>query len=98
MAQCVIFTVYGTRYEDGRFVIKTDPSILQEDSRITLGELTRREILKCLNDKNKNIKFTAEKPDDYKDDNMNIPTLDFKIGINEDNDEYIMMFYEKPMS
>ena len=54
------------RYEDGKFVIKTDPSILQEDSQITLGELTRREILKCLNYKNKNIKFTAEKPDDYK--------------------------------
>ena len=88
----------GTRYEDGKFVIKTDPSILQEDSQITLGELTRREILRCLNDKNKNIKFTAEKPSDYKDDNMRIPTLDFKIGINEDNDEYTMMFYEKPMS
>merc|ERR1711954_389773 len=72
--------------------------IQQEDSRTTLGELTRREILKCLNDKNKNIKFTAENPNDYKDDNRNIPTLDFKIGINEDNDEYIMMFYEKPMA
>ena len=88
----------GTRYEDGRFVIKTDKSSLQEDSKITLGELTRREILKCLNDKNKNITFTVEKPDDYKEDNGNIPTLDFKIGINDDNTEYIMMFYEKPMA
>merc|ERR1711954_634915 len=88
----------GTRYEDGRFVIKTDESSLQEDSKITLGELTRREILKCLNDKNKNITFTVEKPDDYKEDNGNIPTLDFKIGINDDNTEYIMMFYEKPMA
>merc|ERR1711954_433553 len=50
-----------TRYEDGKFVIKTDPSILQEDSRITLGELTRREILKCLNDKNKNIRYRERK-------------------------------------
>merc|ERR1712081_102909 len=58
----------------------------------------RREILKCLNDKNKNITFTVEKPDDYKEDNGNIPTLDFKIGINDDNTEYIMMFYEKPMA
>ena len=32
----------GTRYEDVRFVIKTDPSILQEDSQITLCKLTRR--------------------------------------------------------
>merc|ERR1711954_616812 len=88
----------GTRYEDGRFVIKTDESSLLEDSEITLGEVTRREILKCLNDKNKNITFTVEKPDDYKVDNGNIPTLDFKIGINDDNTEYIMMFYEKPMA
>ena len=91
-------TILGTRYEDRKFILRTDQSSLLEDSKITLGEPTRREILNCLNDKNKNIKFTAEKPDNYKEDNGNIPTLDFKIGINDDNDKYIMMFYEKPMA
>ena len=88
----------GTRYESGKVVIRSEESILLEDSKITLRELTRREILKYLNDKNKSIKFTAKKPDDYKEDNENIPALDFKIGINDDNTEYIMMFYEKPMA
>ena len=78
--------------------MKTDESTLQEVSKITLEELKRREILKRLNDKNKNIQFTAEKPDDYKEDNGNIPTLDFKIGINDDNNKYIMMLYEKPIA
>ena len=88
----------GTRYEDGKFIIKSDPITLEEDSKITLGELTRREILKCMNSKNEHIQFTAEKPSDFEDDDCNIPTLDFKIGINEECDEYILRFYEKPMA
>ena len=88
----------GTRYANRRYILNTNQSSLQEDSKITLGELIRREILICLNNKNKNIKFTAEKPDEHLEDNRYIPTLDFKIGINNDNDKYIMMFYVKPMS
>ena len=51
-----------------------------------------------MNAKNKHIQFTAEKPDDYKNNNGNIPTLNFKVGISEENNEYILMFYEKPMA
>ena len=54
----------GTRYEDGKFIIKNDESTVEEDSKIIIGELTRREVLKSLNAKNKHIQFTAEKPDD----------------------------------
>ena len=53
----------GTRYDDGKFIIKTDESTLEEDLKITLGELTQREVLKSLNAKNKHIQFTAEKPE-----------------------------------
>merc|ERR1712081_158868 len=59
---------------------------------------TRREILKCMNSKNAHIQFTAEKPSDFENDDYNIPTLDFKIGINEECDKYILRFYEKPMA
>ena len=41
------------------------------------------------------IQFTAEKLCDYAEDNSNIPILDFRIGISENNDEYILKFYEK---
>ena len=40
----------------------------------------------------------TEKPDDYIEDNGNIPTLDFKIGIHDENNEHVMMFYKKPMA
>merc|ERR1712081_132706 len=59
---------------------------------------TRREILKCMNSKNEHIQFTAEKPSDFENDDYNIPTLDFKIVINEECDEYILRFFEKPMA
>ena len=51
-----------------------------------------------MNAKNKHIQFTTEKPADYSNDNCNTPTPDFKVGISEENDEYILMFYEKPMA
>merc|ERR1711954_597616 len=86
----------GTRYEDGKFIIWSDPETLEEDSKITLGELTRREILKCMNSKNVHIQFTAEKPSDFENVDYNIPTLDFKIGINKECEEYILRFYKKP--
>ena len=88
----------GTRYEDEIFIIKTNESTLEEDSKITLGELTHRKVLKSLNIKNKHIQFTAETPDDYSSDNSIIPTFNFKIGINEENNEYTLMSYEKPMA
>ena len=55
---------------------------MEDDSKITLGELTWRDILKCMNSKNVHIQFTAEKPSDFVYDDYNIPNLDFKIGIN----------------
>ena len=85
----------GTGYEKGRFVLKNDDSTLEEDSKITLGDLTQIEVIKSLNAKNQHIQFTAKKPDDYLEDNSNIPLLDFKIGISVKNGEYILMFYEK---
>ena len=51
-----------------------------------------------MNNKNAHIQFTAEKPSDFENDDYNIPTLDFKIGINEECDEYILRFFEKPMA
>ena len=51
-----------------------------------------------MNSKNIHIQFTAEKPSDFQNNDYNIPTLDFKICINEKCDEYILIFYEKPMA
>ena len=51
-----------------------------------------------MNIKNVHIQLTAEKPSNFGNDDYNIPTLDFKIGINEECDEYILRFYEKPMA
>ena len=86
----------GTRYENGEFIIKKDPETLKEDENITLGELTRREVLKCMNSKSESVKFTAEKPSDFGD--HQVPTLDFKIGVDSENNEFTLRFFEKPMA
>ena len=36
----------GTRYKNGKSIVRSDPEALEEDSKITLGELTHKEILK----------------------------------------------------
>ena len=51
-----------------------------------------------MNSKIVHIQFTTEKPSDFENYDYNIPNLETKIGINEECDEYILRFYEKPMA
>ena len=86
------------RYENGKFNLRTDEASIAKDSKITLMELTRGEILKSLSNKIEHTQFTAEKQDDYPDDNGPVPTLDCKVCINEEDNEFILRFYKKPMA
>ena len=67
-----------------------------EIAGLTPEDVTFREVLAALKSVSSHLDFTTERPDDFAD--HWVPTLDFKIGQDHENNRYTHNFYEKPMN